>query len=105
MEKMPCGLDDPRIRFEPDEEFEEEPLLTQMEERISWLCDEWATAHAINDAESWRDIRNMLYGASMALIGCIDRYDDRSAIFDLGKLAFEREVQCIAENRYEGAPE
>lgn len=100
---MPCGLDDPRIRFEPDEPEDDDPR-TDMEKRLDWLCDEWATAITDDTYDTWRDVRMMIFGASMGLVHCRDKFDDRMALSTLGSVSFEYGLACIQQGKYEGAP-
>ena len=93
MNRMPCGLEDDRVRFEP--EAEDEDPRTDMEKRISWICDDWHDA-LINDTyEDWRDLRMMTYGAYQSLIHCKDRFDDLEALRELGNIAFARGIDRI----------
>ncbi len=101
---MPCGLDDERIRFEPEEPESEDPR-TDAEKRLEWLCDEWKDAQADDHYDSWRDVRMMIFGATQALNHCKadPRHDDRMALITLGGLAFEYSLVCIQQGKYEGA--
>ena len=103
--RIPCGLEDDRIRYEPDEPEEESPL-TPVEQRLSWLCEEWQAAVAEDYYDTWRDIRMMVHGALQALNWCKadNRHEDRMALMQLGSVAFEHSLDCIASNKYEGAP-
>lgn len=87
MNTMPCGLEDDRVRFEPDEE-DADPR-TDVEKRLSWICDEWAGVLNNDHYDDWHDLRMMIYGASQALIHCRDRFEDYSALRELGNFAFE----------------
>lgn len=102
-DRMPCGLEDDRIRFEPDEPEEESPM-TDMEKRISWLCDDWAEALRDDTYDTWRDVRMMIYGATQSLVDCKGRFDDIRALHDLGNIAFDNGLECIRAGKYEGAP-
>lgn len=103
---IPCGLDDPRIRFEPDliDIDELEDPRNDMEKRLEWLCDEWAGAQDDDTLESWRDVRMAIHGASLALIYCSadDRLEDRMALMEMSALAFQHSQDCISAGRFEG---
>lgn len=94
MNGMPCGLEDDRIRFEPDAEEDSDPR-TDLEKRLSWLCDEWKEALEYDDYEHWHDMRVMIYGATQALIRCSDRFDDHEALRALSNIAFLNSLDCI----------
>ena len=98
---MPCGLDDPRIRFESEEEDTDPRSL--LERRLSWICDEWADAATNDRHEEWRDLNMMLHGALQALNYCTDRHEDRMAIMALNALAYQHSSDCITAGKYEGA--
>ncbi len=97
---MPCGLDDPRIRFEPEPVEEESDPRTDMEKRLSWICDEWADAATNDRHEEWRDLNMMLHGALQGLNHCPDRHYDRMAIMEISKLAYQHSTDCIQAGRY-----
>jgi len=98
---MPCGLDDPRIRYEPEEVEVEDPR-SLMEIRIEWLCEEWQSAIKDDTYESWRDLRMMVYGATQALNYCRDRHDDRMALMVLSSVSFEHSLACLAADKGSG---
>ena len=99
---MPCGLDDPDLRFEADGE---EEVMSEAEKRISWIFSEWQEAIENDDLETWRDIRMMVYGAKQALAQATTRqYDEYRLLDDLGAVAFEHSLDCIRHGKYEGAP-
>lgn len=104
---MPCGLDDPRIRFEPDliDADEDTDPRTDMEKRLEWLCDEWAYAQEADTLDEWRDVRMAIHGAYLALTFCSadDRSADRVALDNLSALAYQHSIDCISAGRYEGA--
>jgi len=103
MNTMPCGLEDDRIRFEPEEE-DTDPR-TDVEKRLSWICDEWADAATNDRHEEWRDLNMMLHGALQALNHCRDRHEDRMAIMAINALAYQNSTDCIMDGKYEGAPQ
>ena len=98
---MPCGLDDPDLRFEPDGE---EEVLSEAEKRISWIFSEWQEAITNDDVETWRDIRMMTFGAKQSLVRATGRYDDYKLLDALNDVAFEHSLDCIRRGKYEGAP-
>lgn len=102
---MPCGLDDSRIRFEPDAEEDDNDPRTPMEKRLEWLFDDWADAHANNTFDEWHSVSMAIHGAFQALIWCHqeDRHEDRATLMMLGDVAFQNSLACISEDRYEGA--
>lgn len=102
---MPCGLDDERIRFEPDliDVDEAEDPRTDLEKRFDWICGEWKDAQEIDTLEEWSSVRYALYGASQALVSCSNRYDDIRALDTLRGLCVEYSSACIRDGRYEGA--
>lgn len=97
---MPCGLDDPNLRFEADGE---EEVLSEAEKRISWIFSEWQEALENDDLETWRDIRMMTYGAKQTFVRVSNRYDDYALMDSLNDLAFEHSLDCIRRGKYEGA--
>jgi hypothetical protein len=99
---MPCITDSDEFRFEPDEPEEESPL-TNIEKRIEWICDDWATALECDTYEEWSDVRLMFSGAIQALIYCRDRHEDLKALSELRDMAYENSLDCIRRDRYEGA--
>lgn len=95
-DKIPCGyIDDPRM-WDQDDTTDEEELLTDVEKRLAWICDDWRDA-LINDSyDDWRDMRMALYGATQALNWCGgDRHEDRMALMYLSTVAFENSLQHI----------
>jgi hypothetical protein len=101
-DRMPCGLEDDRVRFEPDSD-EPVEVMTPMERRIHWVCDSWADALAIDTADEWQDMRRELFGAVQTLVYDSNRNEDRAAIMELQQIAFERTIECIREGKYAGA--
>lgn len=101
---MPCGLEDDRVRYEVDED-EEENLLTIPEQQIKWLCDDWQDALKDGSYETWHDIRMVLYGASQTLNQIGLNYELRTMISDLERMAFENSIEQIKLGNYEGAPQ
>ena len=96
---MPCGLDDPDLRFEPDEP-DTDPR-TDMEKRLSWICSDWNEAIEIDMADAWRDLRMSLYGATQTINCSPDRYWDGVQIRHLAEIAQWRTLDCISRGRYE----
>lgn len=92
-QRMPCGLDDERIRFEPDEP-DDDPR-NHVEKRLAWLCEQWADALIDDTYDAWRDVRMMIYGATQSLIQCRDRHRDIEALGHLGSMAFENSISCL----------
>lgn len=72
---------------------------TDMEKRLSWICDEWADAAANDMHEEWHDLNMMLHGALQGLNHCPDRHHDRMAIMEISKLAFRHSIDCIHAGR------
>lgn len=100
---MPCGLEDDRIRFEPDAE-EDEDILTPMENRLKWICEMWSVALEADTSEEWQEVLTAIYGAKQTLIyGGWDRVGDKNAMDDLRRIAFENQIDCIQRGKYEGA--
>lgn len=100
--RIPCGLEDDRIRFDADEPEADDPR-TETEKRLEWICDEWKFAQEEDIYDTWRDVRMMIVGARQALNHCNDRYDDRMDLLDLMGIAFGYSLACILAGRYEGA--
>lgn len=103
VERIPCGLDDPRIRFEPDAE-EEESLLTKDEQRFEWLFDEWQQAIHDGTYDAWRDVRMMVYGAKQ-VINQSHAFEAIQILHTLDGVAFGLGMDQIKAGNYEGAPE
>ena len=101
---MPCGLDDTRLWDEPEVEEEDTDPRTDMEKRISWVCDVWADAQECDTFDEWNSVRLMLAGALHALIYTIGRHEDYKALDAARDIAFENSLVGIRENKYEGAP-
>lgn len=102
--RMPCGLDDDRIRFAPD--VEDDDPRTDTEKRLMWIEDEWASARHEDTYESWNDVRLMAFGAVQALINAECRnVPEIAQLREIGDFAFENSMTCIKEGRYEGAPQ
>lgn len=99
-DRMPCITDSDEHRFEPDGE---ESLLTITEQEIEWLCDDWQQAIADDTYETWRDVRQMVYGATQMLNQVGRHYETRAALGFLGQMAFENSIVCLRELKYEGA--
>ena len=99
---MPCITDSDEHRFPADAPKDESPL-SDMENRLEWVCEVWADAIANDTHEEWRDLRMMIHGALLALNYCKDRHEDRMALMELGSLIFEYCLDCIDRGRYEGA--
>ena len=95
---MPCGLDDPRIRFELEEEDTDPRSL--LERRLSWICDSWADAMEIDTSEAWADVRAEIYGATQALNYCTGRFEDSNALDTMRSVCMEHSIRCIKEGRY-----
>lgn len=98
-QRMPCGLDDERIRFEPDEP-DDDPR-SHVEKRLEWICEQWADALIDDTYETWRDVRMMIYGATQALIHCRDRHQDIEELGHLSSMAFENSISCIQKGKYD----
>lgn len=105
MNQMLCGYrDDDRLWDEAEAIDEDEDILTPLEKRLEWICDEWKEAREADTYDAWYSVRMMLYGAAQALNYCRDRYEDRMAVSLLSNVAFEYSLTCIQEGKYEGAP-
>lgn len=91
---------DPRQWDEP-EAIEEEGLLTDMEKRLSWICDSWADAMEIDTCEAWADVRSEIYGATQALNYCTGRFDDCKALDTMRSVCMEHSIRCIQAGRYD----
>ena len=102
---QPCWTDSEELnRFPPEApEVEDDDPRTDMEKRLSWICDSWADAMEIDTCEAWADVRSEIYGASQALVYCSGRYADSNALEDLREIALENSLACIRAGRYEGA--
>ena len=79
MNTIHCITDSDELRY-PAEAQEEESNLTDLENRISWGCDEWADALENDTYDEWKSVRMALYGATQTLVHCRDRYDDRKDV-------------------------
>lgn len=101
---MPCGLEDDRVRYEPEDD-EPESMLTDVEQEIEWLCDDWQQALADDTYDTWRDVRMMVYGATQMLNQVGRHYETRAALNYLGTLAFDNGLVCLKAGKYEGAPQ
>ena len=99
MTPMPCGLEDDRIRFDPEEPESDDPR-TDMEKRLEWLCEEWKECQVDDHYDSWRDMKMAMHGAWQALNHCRDRHEDRVALETLGLLAFQYSMDCIDEGKF-----
>jgi hypothetical protein len=101
---MPCGKEVYIDRSYESNEEDTDPR-TDAEKRIEWICEEWASALTDDTYDTWRDVRMMCYGAVQALNQCrtIDCMEDYRTFSVLGDIAFNNSLDCIRDDKYEGA--
>ncbi len=95
---IPCITDSDEFRYPPDEPEEDTPY-TAAEQRIEWLCEEWADALIDDSAETWSNVRMMIYGAVLANIQTRDRAEDVVLLKSAQEVALAHEMECFKLER------
>lgn len=79
-------------------------IMTLAEQRISWICDDWADAIFVDTYEEWLNVRMSIYGAKQMLNQIPPYYEEtRQMLTDIYEIALRNGSDCIARGKYEGA--
>jgi hypothetical protein len=94
MNRIPCGLDDCRVRYEPDVQNEDVLTLTVEEQSLVWVLALWAECE--DSIDGWYDMQMILLGAKLAAVYKSPQYNNLEF---LGRIAMRRLVMVVSGAR------